>query len=177
MAETATKPKPETKTETKPETRAVVRPYRIEPPVGWPVWWYPGGSRQRKPCAATPTLCAGRGVIGLKIIDGDFNEQRRRTVPWIGDPDIQFKPEFAAEQGAWDWIPGLVPPQYQGMAPEEPVILMLYKQHRKSIREISEYLGPDWSLPLVKAMLEKHNALDEQNLVSERAIDSIRSAQ
>jgi len=172
---TAQKPVPQPKA--KQDGRVVIRAYRIEPPVNWPVHWYPQGDRKRKPCAGTPIDCNGRGQIGLAIIDGSGQTMHKRTVPWIGDPDLRFKRDYAADQGAWDWIPGLVPAQYQNMAPEEPVILMLYKQHRQVPREIAEYLGTDWSIPLIEAVLEKHGALDRQNVVATSPTEEMRKGQ
>jgi len=160
MATDTKQEKPDTKQD-KPE-RLIIQAYHIEPPVGWPVLWFANGDRQQAGQACLAVQCNGRGVIGLWGMSPAFQQIRQRTVPWIGDPRVRDKPDFAAETGAWDWVPGLVPEQYQRMAPEEPTILMLYKQGRLDARAIAEWIGGDWSIGRVNGTLQKHHALDSQ---------------
>lgn len=97
--------------------------YRVQPPVGLSVQWYPGGD-MTKPVPAIMQKIDGQGEgmalvttipAGLKgVVDRPF-------VLYCEDPEVKRKPPSWIQQyGTWGYIPGtqkagLITPQDWGM--------------------------------------------------------------
>jgi hypothetical protein len=157
MAEATTKPQPQ------PQA-PVLKRFFIEPPVGFPIRFYPRADVREPALSATCLQETGRGMCMIEAHHPDGAVFRQRRTMHISDPKLILNPNRNSERpiGAWDWVEGLVPAKYLGIDNEAARIITLYQTVEKNCGRIAEIMGGEWTAQKVNGVLQKHKALDVQ---------------
>jgi len=100
------------------------------PPVGWPVQFFPGGTKSNDPWAAVVVQCGDNGRVKLNCSLAGGGELRSSgefvphiTDPWVSEhQEALRKSRGMVQRGAWDYVPGLVPGTECPAPPEDPQI-------------------------------------------------------
>lgn len=128
-------------------------------PPGTPLQFFPDGKRPPPGQSGIGGQCHSTSRAGTILIALTGTNKIRRGVPHVDDPALrQQSHEVVARNGAWDFLPGLVPTQPKPpkeLTDDEQKLLKLLDSGRTTDETAAE-MGVGWSVQRVAAVRREY---------------------
>lgn len=125
--------------------------YSVNPrrglPIGWPVLFFVTGDRGHLPAPGLVFRNHGNGVLDIVELQLGTATKDRRGVRHLTDPFLKENDANRVRNGAWDYVPGFVPPDDMPIFPssvnpsEEEIKVLTMAAQGASRAQIAEASG------------------------------------